>query len=404
MYYNLKKHKEFLYLDLIVYLIPISLIFGNLILNSLCIVSTIIYIALFYKKKINYTDYKSYFNLLYILLIFFIINLTLSSNFNLTIKSLFGFLKNYLLFLIILFCLNEIDNFKKIFSKIIFFLIFFVIIDLLIQNFFLIDIFGNEINTSHGRRLAGPFGDEGVAGSFISKLIFLSFFYIIDKKFINKFIFPIIILAIITTILTNERSASIMLLSSSIIFFIFYKINFFYKIFSSSIIILALIIMFNLNNNLKSHFIDVPAKAFKDNHHKAHFLTAYEIFKENKFFGSGIKTFRTLCSDKKYEKINTKFVNNRCSTHPHNIYFEILAETGILGLLTIIGINLFILFFLIINFFKKNNYKNEILLIFCCFYILFWPLQTTGAFFSTWNGFFYFIFFSYFFNLKKLTI
>ena len=405
MYYNLKKHKEFFYLDLFVYLIPVSIILGNLIINIVLLISTTIFLLLVFKKKTIYKNYRNFFYFFYFILIIYIFNILLSSDYKLTLISLLGFIRYYILFLIILFCLNEIKDFKIVFSKIIFFLVLFVIIDILIQNFFLVDIFGNKIQSSHGRRLSGPFGEESVAGTFISKLFFISILYIFDKKFIKKFIIPLLILTIITVILTNERSASIMFFASSIIFFLFYKLNIIYKTISLIFIFFIIVTTFYLNNNLKTHFIDVPINAFKDNHHRAHFLTALEIFKDNKFFGSGIKTFRSECNNEKYNTINTKFVNNRCSTHPHNIYLEIISESGILGFFLIIFINLYILFFLIINFFKKTHLRQEILILFCSFFILFWPLQTTGSFFSTWNGIFYWIFFSHFFNFKRnLTI
>lgn len=401
VYYNFQKHKEFLFLDLFVYLIPFSIILGNLVINTISLIAILLFLLLVFKKKI-FVDYKNYFYFLFVLILLLFINLFLSSNFNLSVISILGFIKYYLLFLTILFCFDNISNFKKVFTNIIFFLILFVVLDILFQHFFLTDIFGNEISLSHGRRLSGPFGDEGVAGSFISKLFFLSFFCFYKDNLVKKFIFPIIILTIITVILTNERSASIMFLSGALIFFLFYKTNFFYKFTLFSFAILSIVILFNLNNNLKSHFIEIPVKFFKDNHHKAHFLASYEIFKDNKVFGSGIKTFRYICNEDKYSKINTKYASNRCATHPHNIYLEILSETGLLGFSIIILVNFYILFFLIFNFFKKNNSNHEILLLFSSFFILFWPLQTTGAFFSTWNGIFYWIFFSYFFYFKRI--
>ena len=72
----------------------------------------------------------------------------------------------------ILFCLNEIKDFKNIFSKIIFILVLFVTIDVSIQHFFLVDLFGYKIEESHGRRLSGPFGDEKVAGTYIAKFFY----------------------------------------------------------------------------------------------------------------------------------------------------------------------------------------------------------------------------------------
>ena len=402
VYYNFQKHKEFFYLDLIVYLIPFSIILGNLVINIISIISIFLFFLLIIKKKKIYFKYKSYFYFLYFFVSLLLINLFFSLNFELSIISILGFIKYYFLFLLLIFCLENIENFKKIFTNIIFYIIIFVILDILFQHFFLKDIFGNEIMGSHGRRLSGPFGDEGVAGSFISKLFFLSLFYFIYNDFFKKLIFPIIILSLITIILTNERSASIMFLSATLIFFIFYKFNFFYKFLLFGLAIVSIVILFNLNNNLKSHFIYIPLKFFKDNHHKAHFLTSYEIFKDNKVIGSGIKTFRDVCGNDKYNKIKTKYANNRCATHPHNIYLEILSETGLLGFLVLVSINFYILFFLIYNFLKKNNLNNEILLLFSNFFILFWPLQTTGAFFSTWNGIFYWIFFAYFFYFKRI--
>ena len=97
----------------------------------------------------------------------------------------------------------------------------FVIFDVLFQHFFLKDIFGYEINSSHGRRLSGPFGDEKVAGAFIAKLFFLASLYIYKINKGIKIILTIIILSAVTIILSNERSSSIIFLTASFVFFYF---------------------------------------------------------------------------------------------------------------------------------------------------------------------------------------
>ena len=157
-----------------------------------------------------------------------------------------------------------------------------------------------------------------------------------------------------------------------------------------------MILIFNYNSNLRAHFIDIPTKVFKDNHHMAHFLTAIEIYKNNKLLGSGLKSFRNECKKSKYENINSKFTKNRCSTHPHNIYLEILSETGLLGFIFILLINLYILQYLIFNFLEKKSYKNEILVLFCNFLYCF-GLFKQLVLFSTWNGVFTGFFFHIFF-------
>ena len=51
------------------------------------------------------------------------------------------------------------------------------------------------------------------------------------------------------------------------------------------------------------------------------------MFLDNKIFGQGPKSFRYLCNDDRF-KINKW----SCSTHPHNYYIQLLAETGLIGL------------------------------------------------------------------------
>ena len=177
----------------------------------------------------------------------------------------------------ILFCLNEIENFKNVFLNIIFYLLLFVILDVFIQHLFHIDILGNKIDSSHGRRLSGPFGDEKVAGTFITKLFFVSLILFYKKNYFKKIIFPLIFLTFTAVILTNERSATIMFMSSVIIFITFYKFKLVHKmLFFLSLIFLIFTVLYT-DDNLKKHFIEIPLKAFGDNHHKAHFLTFYEI-------------------------------------------------------------------------------------------------------------------------------
>ena len=52
------------------------------------------------------------------------------------------------------------------------------------------------------------------------------------------------------------------------------------------------------------------------------------MFYDNKIFGVGTKMYRILCKDKRY------YINEfSCTTHPHNFYFQLLAENGIIGFL-----------------------------------------------------------------------
>jgi hypothetical protein len=115
--------------------------------------------------------------------------------------------------------------------------------------------------------------------------------------------------------------------------------------------------------------------------HRDLFYTAIDIFKDNIIFGSGPKTFRFLCSKQEYYR---SF--NGCSTHPHNIYLQLLSEIGI------IGSSFVIIFFIIaaLNFFR-NNQNNSNHLFYLAIILNLWPFITTGNFFNNWISIIYFM-------------
>tara|TARA_X000000950_G_scaffold184947_1_gene223990 strand:- start:7165 stop:8379 length:1215 start_codon:yes stop_codon:yes gene_type:complete len=397
----IKSSKDLYFLDILFYLIPLSILLGTFFLNLFTAIVSILFIFLLITKKI--TVNIKHINIIYVVFFSFIfINNLNSINIEVSIKSSLGLIKSFFVILALYYCLTKSEKFKKFFFLIIFSVYLFVLFDTYIQNFFEKDIFRFEVGYSNGRRLSGPFGDEFVVGSYLSKLFFLiSLFLIIFKQ--GRHFYLLMLISFPLVILSNERSASIMFLSGILIYFIFCNINLKKKFFSLIAIIFFLISIFYSNENLRNHFISVPIKYFKDNHHKAHFLAAIEIFKDHPFSGTGIRTFRIECQKEKYKLIDTKYFDKRCTTHPHNIYLEILSETGLIGFVIIFLVNLYVLASLIKLFFKEKdqNLKWQWLLVFCNFFILFWPLQTTGAFFSSFNSIFYIFFYGVFFGLKK---
>tara|TARA_B100001964_G_scaffold189244_1_gene210850 strand:- start:413 stop:1159 length:747 start_codon:yes stop_codon:yes gene_type:complete len=80
---------------------------------------------------------------------------------------------------------------------------------------------------------------------------------------------------------------------------------------------------------------------------------------------------------------------NSCNTHPHNIYFQLLAETGIIGFLFVFSLFLYILYIIskhTINlfFFGKRGFSNLEICLLACFFIFLWPITTSGNFFNNW--------------------
>ena len=120
------------------------------------------------------------------------------------------------------------------------------------------------------------------------------------------------------------------------------------------------------------------------------FRTAYNIFKDNFVLGTGIKSFKKLCKDERYYiKKNYKAFKGKpddyyegftgidgCSTHPHNYYVQLLAETGFFSFLIIA----FCFFYYFLNFFKKNSLSKKI--IYLSIVINLFPFLFSGSFFN----------------------
>ena len=107
------------------------------------------------------------------------------------------------------------------------------------------------------------------------------------------------------------------------------------------------------------------------------------IFKNNIFFGTTYKSFRNECGKEKYNDDYFKLTDGLeyigCSTHPHNIYLEVLSEQGLFGFILLI--------LLIHNFFKLsnksvnfNNINYKIFLI-----VHFFPFKPFGSLYTNFN-------------------
>ena len=116
----------------------------------------------------------------------------------------------------------------------------------------------------------------------------------------------------------------------------------------------------------------------------AHYKVAYEIFKDNPYFGVGIRNFRVESFSEKYDNLNHSYPERRGNTHPHQIHLEFLSETGL------IGYACFMIFILVSIIFSLKNYiKNKNLFqLSSILYILvnLLPLIPSGSFFTTYSA------------------
>jgi O-antigen ligase len=375
--------------DLLVYSFPIFAILGAPAINFLIVLT-----CLFYLQKIERINLKYIKKKIYLLLIFifwlYIFLLSFFSKYNLVALNSSFF---YIRFLIFGFAVSwiVINKFNhKIFINYLLIVILFIDFDILLQHFTGYDIFGYKSSTN---RLGGPFGDELIAGAFLSKIslpiLFLSFYKIqvgsLVEKLLNLFL---IILTSFCILITGDRLPFVHILIFLFIGLTFLFLSFKKGIISFFIILIILFTVINFSNSVKNRFEDTKkiVTNFSSSSYYSLYENAIEVWKINKFFGVGIKNYRFICDEitRNYPVKNHQF----CSSHPHNIILELMVSSGIVG--TIIFYSIFFFFFKQFLKLKKKNLNNDLLYLFLgsCLTILFYlnPLSTTGSIFNSWNA------------------
>ena len=280
------------------------------------------------------------------------------------------------------------------------------------------DFFGFYSNDHF--RLTGPFRSN-IPGAYMSKFFFiiLLFSFIKSKKFgKNNFVFISLITSIFYLVfLTGEAmSFASMGLGIFVLFLLEKKLR---KqiIFSTSIVFILILFTIKFNpvwkkieivetnpwHNGTIYEVRIPCdddasklckKTYKTQPFFYEVLTnfsktaywetynqAFLIWKDFPLFGIGIKNYTNACNLSKYKENLKKFF---CTTHPHNFYIQWLVETGVFGFIGFI--------FLVVswfNHFMRFALKRLDPLLYgpiLSLFVLFWPIMSTGSFFSNRNA------------------
>ncbi|MDC3112085.1 O-antigen ligase family protein [Pelagibacteraceae bacterium] len=285
------------------------------------------------------------------------------------------------------------------------------------ENGFGKDLLGFESNW-YGR-LTGPFGDELIPGSYISKFGLLGFAYLISiKRYENKIIFHSIYLSSILFIsfISGERMA-FATFGLGLIFLFLFLDGFRKSIFLSIIISILLIFLatylhpsyndFEVIESTQYHqgkkiekffdciddkekicskIIDIQPsfyeilKNFKTSAYGEIYLLSFKMFLDNPVTGVGINNFKFLCNDNDtYQKM---MVHYECASHPHNIHIQWITEGGLIVFV------LFIMYLIFLIFFIKNNTgeKKYKIISIAIIIIMFWPIMSTGSLIKNWFG------------------
>jgi len=270
-----------------------------------------------------------------------------------------------------------------------------LVIDGYIQYFTGFNLLAIKIS---GIRVSSFFGEELIMGSYLSRLFPLLFALFLVKKKQKYEIYYIGLLFILVDVLifmSGERS-SFFFLNLSTIFIIILITE--YQKFRLITFIIAMICVFILSLNssaLSNRMFKGPAKdmGFVESSqqpvifskvHDSHIRTAYNMFKDQPIFGYGPKMFRIICKDEKYAT-----GIQPCSTHPHNFYIQLLAETGIIGFLFLFSAFSYVIYTALrqlksIILRQKRPLTDYQVCLLAGILISVWPFSPNGNFFHNW--------------------
>lgn len=143
---------------------------------------------------------------------------------------------------------------------------------------------------------------------------------------------------------------------------------------------------FDLNTKLNIYIKETKDIILISPEHNALIRTAYNIFLDNYILGVGPRMFRLHCDNPDYAYNSITFYYSGCSTSPHNIYMQVLAEIGIIGLIFVLLFFISLIYILIKNLIynSKNKIRTFENILIICFLLNLFPLFPTGNFFGNW--------------------
>ena len=386
--------------------IPVFLITGPLLPDLSVVI--IVFTFLFYVIKNNKIEiFKNIFFLYFISFYILIVISSIFSDYTLySLKSSIPYIRFGLFSLGVWLLLNNKINNIIYLCKIFSLIILLLFIDSITQFISGKNLFGWEYNDVNFR-ITSFFGKDEVLGSYVARFFpfYISLVLFCKKKLnysFNKYLFYLIlVICFLICLISGERTSfALIILSAFLIFFTCSSLRkvFFFGIVAA-MIMSTLIISFDkrikermwhamnqMGLSSSSERIVIFSKTYEQ-----HYKISLNMFEEKPLLGHGVKSFRKYCG-----KPENYVSPHACTTHPHNVYMQLLAETGLLGFLLIFALFVLLSLKLIrisyLSFFNKNykidDYKT---LIYIFYFVTLFPLAPSGNFFNNWMSIIYYL-------------
>ena len=386
------------------FLLPVAIISGPFLSDLFLIIIDLWFLhKIITDKTIQEKYIKNYLFYFFLLFNFYLVLVSLNSeNTLISLKSSFFYFRFYLFAFAIWFIFDNYKITVKYFYYSICCAIVLIVLSAQYDLIIIKDFFKN-INPSQGElyRVSGFFGDELIMGGvlksfFVIFLVLFSYFNFFQKKIINIISILILLWIVSFTILISGERTSIFTYLCFCLFaglILKKKIDLVKIILISSILMILLFLSFDklreriigdtfkqiTNNELIEDSYGNKFKLNKDKftylsiHHDAHARTAIKMFLAKPLIGHGPNNFRNICKEYEYNQFS-------CTTHPHNIYLQLLSETGLIGACFLFFAVMYFILIIIKNFKKDKNSSLKILLIYLLIYFI--PFVPSGNFFN----------------------
>jgi O-antigen ligase len=311
MEYSEKSKK---YYQWIIFLFPFLLISGPFLPDLIISFASIFFLI----KVIKKNEYYFLRNNIFYFLIAFYFYININSFFSYKPYISFQTSIPYIRFILFAFFLSYYFNFKLKKIIILSFSSCYVILllDSLLQLITGKNFLGYPIITD---RISSFFGDHLIMGSFVSRTLpfVIGLLFLENFKYRFSLQFVIFIICGVLVFLSAERLSFLYFLITFILFIfltankknIFY-ITFIVIIFFSFLHITKPSSTYRLITHTINQISEKRNFSLFSYRHELHYFTAYNIFKENIFFGGGLKSFRFLCDKEQYVPLNKMLSDN----------------------------------------------------------------------------------------------
>ncbi len=266
----------------------------------------------------------------------------------------------------------------------------FVVLDSLLQFATGQDILGQGYEAE---RLTGPFADT-VPGTFIVKTCFpvlglaLALAAAWRRRWRNSLAIGLIIVLALVVTVTGERIALVMLGIGLLPFFLLLRELRLPLLLAGCAALVLVAGTVVLSPDLTQRMVGQTThdlEDFWDRRYGELFLRSVRIWRTEPVTGIGLRNFRHQCANQHFKALGP--VEDRCYTHPHQIYLEWLVETGAIGfvgfvaLLTLWGRDL-------ISGLRTVDARDYPLAVgaLAGLLVFLWPLRSSMSFFSNWNA------------------